>query len=335
MGEKLRYIGLRGEVIEEEIITETDAVSHSFDRQLQVCEIQFDTGKLTNRTMIMTGNQSGYDLIDNEILAGLHLCRLAGSGRYPPEVSRLVGYSADGPEPFVLLEPYRGVPVSEVAGKLLTADRRRFQISLLTGLRWLSMAGVAHRNIGPHTVRWDEDSRTVQITDLLHATVFGAPRQIVGTPPWAAPEQRANRTAGEVGERDDIWAVGRLIFYVVTGDEPADRDSIMAEPELAQLLDGVFGPPDERPTSRELLVSRLGIKDPVPGPRQENPVLAKGRADFWSHYNSKNLNASNPATSDEQISAAGAPRSWWRILALSAVGIVGVLFAIVIILHIR
>ena len=261
IGGKLRYVGVRDEVIEDEITAETDTVTHSIHDHLQVCEVQF-AGQQGRRMMITTGDEPGYDLIDNEILAGLQLCRLAGPDHHPQEVSKLTGYSADGPESFVLLEPYRGVPVGEVAGKLLMADRHRFQVSLLTGLRWLGTAGVAHRNIGPRTIRWDEESHRAQITDFAHATIFGTPRQIIGTQPWAAPEQRVNRTSGEVGDRDDIWAAGRLIFYVLTGEEPGDRDSIMREPELAQLLEGVFGPPEDRPTCRELLVDRLGCKDP-------------------------------------------------------------------------
>ncbi len=339
MGRKLQYIGLSdGTTVEAEIVSESDAVAHAVHRELQVSDVRIDPGELT---MIATDEQSGYDLIDNEILAGLQLHRLAGIDRYPAEVSRLVGYNAAVTEPFVLLEPYRGVPVSEVAGKLLTADRRRFQISLLTGLRWLTVAGIAHRNINPHTVRWDEDSRTVQITGFLNATVFGAPRQIVGTLPWAAPEQRPDRITGDVGERDDIWAMGRLIFYVLTGEEPADRNSIRAEPELGQLLEGVFQAPADRPTCRELLVNRLGIKDPLPGPRQDNPALAKGREDFWVYYHGKKRqhsdsgNSGHAGESGQPAAGTRASRPWWRIITFSAVGVVGVLFAIVIILNVR
>jgi serine/threonine protein kinase len=334
-GEKLQYTSLRGEVIEEELSVTTDPVAHPAHHSLQFRKVRFGTDQFTSRTMILAADQVGYDLVDNEILAGLQLYRLTGPDLYPLEVSRLIGYCADGPESFVLLEPYRGVPIADVAGKLLTADRRRFQISLLTAIRWLSMAGVAHRNIGPRTVRWDEESCTVQITDFAHATLFGTPRQIVGTPPWAAPEQRANRTIGEVGERDDIWAAGRLIFYVVTGEEPTDRDSISEEPDLAQLLDGVFGPPEERPTVRDLLTSRLGIKDLVAAQRQEDPVLAQGRAEFWTHYESKNAGTLDPAASGKHALAADAPKGRNRALVITAVVIVGVVLTVMILILAR
>jgi serine/threonine protein kinase len=277
----------------------------------------------------MPRDEVGYEMIDHEILAGLQLARQVGSGRYPPELGRLVGYRADGTEPFALVEPYRGIPVTLIAGKLLTGDRRRFEISLLTGLRWLQAAGIAHRGIGPNTVRWDEQSRSAQITDFALATIFGAPRQAVGTTPWAAPEQRLGRADGEVTDRDDIWAAGRLIFYVITGEEPADREVISAEPELAQLLAGVFGPPEDRPSCRDMLVGRLNVRDPVPPRPAEDPVLARGRAEFWD-YHSRKHSVTGSATSVPAAQAGTAARRRRRITALWS-GLVGVLVLAVII----
>jgi serine/threonine protein kinase len=329
IAEKLRYTGLRGEPVEEEGTAWSETTRHPGGHPLQVRELRLGQGRPTSQLMAVAGDEAGYEMIDNEILSGLQLYRLAGSDHYPPELSRLVGYNADDVESFVLLEPYRGGPVGEIAGKLLTADRRRFEVSLLTGLRWLGLAGIAHRDIGPHTVRWDAQSRTAQITDFTSATIFGAPRQAVGSPPWAAPEQRAGRVDGEVGERDDIWAAARLIFYVITGEEPADRDSILNEPELAQLLEGVFGPPDGRPTCRELLVSRLGARDLVPPLATEDPVLAQGRAEFWEHHN--RMHPSAPASSTSTPQTGNSPRRWKRIFMVS-VGIVGALLLAVVII---
>jgi serine/threonine protein kinase len=315
-------------MVEEEISAVTGLATHPDGPSLRNREIRLGPDRLVSQVMTLVGYEAGYEKIDNEILAGLRLCRMAGTGGYPPEVSRLVGYSADDIEAFVLLEPYRGVPVTEIAGKLLTGDRRQFEVSLLTGLRWLGLVGIAHRGIGPDTVRWDERSRTAQITDFTSATVFGVPRQAVRSAPWAAPEQRLGRAAGEVSDRDDIWAAGRLIFYVITGDEPADRDSLLAEPELARLLDGVFGPPEARPACRDLLVGRLGVRDPVPPQPAEDPVLAEGRAEFWDHRGrpqTKGSPSGSPAANE---------RSFLRrrkgTVAVAA-GVIALLLAVVVI----
>jgi hypothetical protein len=235
---------------------------------------QVTVGRLSNRE----DRSRGYGMIDSEILAGLRLVRQAKHSAYPPQLARLIGYDADGAEPFALFEPYRGEAVDAVAGHLLPTGQHKFQVGLLTGLRWLAEAGIAHRGIGPTTVRWDGEQ--AQITDFHLATVIGADRQVVGQRPWAAPEQRPGQAIGQVGDRDDIWATGRLIFYVVTGQELVERDQIADWPTLMDLLDDVFGPPADRPNARELLTVRLRERDPVPQSIGSESLLNAGRADF-------------------------------------------------------
>lgn len=226
------------------------------------------------------GRAAGYELLDNEILAGLRLHRAqrsAASG-YPLEVSRLIGHDADAARPYALLEPYRGTPVGKEAGNLLVSDHHPFQVSLLTGVRWLGAAGIAHRGISPDTVRWD--GRRVQITGFAHATVLGAPRTVVGDLPWCAPEQRSGRATGDVTERDDMWAAGRLIFYVLTGEELHEPGQLAAVPELAALLHGIFGPPEGRPAAADLLARLQGRGSPVPNRPGQSVEFTKGKAEF-------------------------------------------------------
>ena len=113
-----------------------------------------------------TARRAGYERLDNEILAGLRLREVTGPAGYPPEVSRLYGYEADSADPYALLEPYRGEPLTVAGQHLLGSEQHQFQVSLLTGLCWLAAAGIAHRGIAPTTVRWD--GRHAQITDFSH-----------------------------------------------------------------------------------------------------------------------------------------------------------------------
>jgi serine/threonine protein kinase len=191
-GENLRYRTTGDEIVETEAFPETAEVSpcaaplHARQLRLELPEgarSVRQVRRLQDRT-----DGTAYELIDNEILAGLRLARLARDGDYPTTVSRLVGYDSDSAGPYVLLEPYRGRPIGESAGKLLTAERRRFQVSLLAGLSWLHEAGVVHRGLSPRTVLWD--GRSVQITDFSLSALPGTPRTVAGVAPWAAPEQR-------------------------------------------------------------------------------------------------------------------------------------------------
>jgi hypothetical protein len=225
------------------------------------------------------GLTAGYQQLDNEILAGVRLARLCAGGAYPPELSRLIGYEADSAEPFALLEPLRGTQVADFAGTMMTEQRRRFQVSLLRAVRYLNAAGIAHRGISPYTVRWD-GHRHVQLTDFSQATLIGVPRSVAGTPPWQAPEQRSGQVSGEVGPADDMWAVGRLIFHVVTGDELDDIAKLHELPDLAELLDGIIGPPERRPAAQRLL-QRLSAADAPPRSLGADPDFERGRAEFF------------------------------------------------------
>ncbi|MFC4048531.1 hypothetical protein ACFOY4_02445 [Actinomadura syzygii] len=234
------------------------------------------------------GLAEGYRRLDGEILAGLRLARLCDGRPYPRTVTRLVGYEADTAAPFALLEPLRGVEVETLAGTLPTEQRRRFQVRLLRAVRLLGAAGISHRGLGPDTVRWDGDD--VQITDFSQAALIGAPRTVVGAMPWQAPEQRPETppgwVRGEVGPNDDLWAAGRLIFYVVTGEDLDDTAKLDARPELAALLAGVIERPERRPDAQTLL-RRLGEADPPPRPLAADPAFARGRAEFFAQRRRK------------------------------------------------
>lgn len=281
------------------------------------------------------GRAAGYRLLDGEILAGLRLARLCDGAPYPSAVTRLIGYDADAAEPFALLEPLRGVEVAVYAGTLPTDQRRRFQVGLLRAVRLLNAAGIAHRAIGPDTVRWDGDE--VQLTDFSHAAPIGAPRTVAGTPPWQAPEQRP-RVAdgwerGTVGPNDDVWAAGRLIFHVLTGEDLDGRDKLADRPELAELLAGVFGDPDRRPSAQALL-HRLGEADPPPRPLPPDPAFLRGREQFFAQRQRKHPHtapapepapeprAPAPARPEAQAPLRGSAGSWVLWAGIAALVVV-------------
>jgi hypothetical protein len=251
-----------------------------------------------------TARRPGYECLDNEILAGLRLRQVTGTAGYPAEVSCLYGYEATSADPCALLEQYRGEPLTLAGQYLLDNEQHQFQVSLLTGLCWIAAAGIAHRGIAPSTVRWD--GRQAQITDFSLSTVIGAPREAVGTPPWAAREQRPGQAAGRVSARDDIWAAGRLIFYVSTREELTNRSQIDERPGLRNLLAGVFGPSEERPTARELL-SRLNEECPVVRALDSHSRLDAGRKRFYAVRAGKHPGvAAAPDAGDDAGDDAGA-----------------------------
>jgi serine/threonine protein kinase len=295
--EELTFRSPTGDTVRAEVTNEDDEVVAP--ASLAARRVRLPDGtELCQLRVAGTARKAGYERLDNEILAGLRLREATEAVGYPPEVRRLHGYEATSAAPFALLEPYRGEPLTEVGQQLLETEQHQFQVSLLTGLCWLAAAGVAHRGIGPSTVFWD--GRQAQITDFSTSTIIGAPREAIGTPPWAAPEQRSGKVYGRVGAQDDIWAAGRLIFYVRTLEELTDRRQLTDWPALETLLDGVFGPPEARPTARDLL-SRLNEDCPVPRGLDSRSRLEEGRKRFYALRASKHPGEAAAAAADETV----------------------------------
>jgi serine/threonine protein kinase len=257
-----------------------------------------------------SAKEIGYERLDNEILAGIRLHKAAQpTGGYPAEISRLYGYEATSADPFALVEPYRGKPLSEVEGQLPQEQQRLFQVSLLTGLCWLAAAGIAHRCLDLSTVRWD--GQRAQITDFSLSTVTGVPRQETGSPSrWRAPEQQPGNAYGRVTNRDDVWAAGQLIFYVAAR-EILTSVSQLADYGLQALLAGVFGPADGRPTAREIMTGqgRLGMTCPAPAGPAVDSGLRAGYTRFRAEQLRKHPGApapESPGTRDGDPMTPGA-----------------------------
>jgi serine/threonine protein kinase len=282
-GTRLSWLSPIGERTEAKIEVASDWAPVNHLLRSRTIELDVEPGPLRLVALAAdldeAARQRAYELLDNEILAGLRLARLAlGTGRpYPGQVSRLVGYEPFEAEQFALLEAYRGSPVETVAGHLLIEERPVFMTELITGLRWAAAAGLAHRGLSPATVLWSD--RRLQITDFCSASLIGVPRAVVGRAPWAAPEQRSDvrPVTGDVSDRDDVWAAAKLICFVITGT-PVRREELESL-NLRELLDDAFGPPEHRPSAAALL-KRLRVVDPFPRPLVADHRLEEGRLAF-------------------------------------------------------
>jgi serine/threonine protein kinase len=242
--------------------------------------------------------QDGYARLDNEILAGRRLYRLADWSGYPSEVVRLYGDESVSADPYALFEPYRGEPLREVGANLFDDAFDIFLIGLLTGLCWLASAGIAHRAISPDTVWWDEES--VQITDFSRSAPFGTARTPVsGSQAWIARESRPGTCYGTVGPADDVWAAVRLAYFVRSRGQDLEEFSKLTEIGLAQMFNGmlgaVFGPPEERPAASDLISYGLRRPHLLPSLADGSKPLIEGRKSFLDARERKRPGAPVPA----------------------------------------
>jgi serine/threonine protein kinase len=274
--------------------------------------LEDDTELRQHRPASGSQRGNGYERLDNEILAGRRLYAVADWGSYPPDVTRLHGDEATSADPYALVEPYRGQPLREVGSQIIGNDFDAFLVSLLTGLCWLAAAGIAHRSINPDTVLWDSEGRRAQITDFSRSTVYGVPRTpVTGSPVWIPREQRPRTVYGTVGPRDDVWAAGRLIFFVRNqGEDLVDRGQLTTsglDGLFNGLLDQAFAPPEDRPTAWDLLESGLGRHGLVPSPADGSARLIAGRDYFVQARRRRHPGVPEPPGFNEDIDWMGNP----------------------------
>lgn len=98
-------------------------------------------------------------------------------------------------------------------------------ISLCQALAAVHQAGVLHRDIKAHNVMREAGGRIV-LMDFGAGQLLEGPRnqdeRAIGTPSYMAPEVLAG---GRATARSDIYSVGILLYYLVTGTFPVDGTS--------------------------------------------------------------------------------------------------------------
>ncbi|MBW2527177.1 MAG: protein kinase [Deltaproteobacteria bacterium] len=136
-----------------------------------------------------------------------------------PNIVQIHGYGEADGEPYIEMELVEGPAVAEVL-PVSTERAAAIAAQVCDALEYAHSRGVVHRDIKPETVLLD-DQGNAKISDfgiarLLdgHTTVADG---VVGTPYFIAPEVLAG---AEVTPRADVFAVGALLYVMITGDLP-------------------------------------------------------------------------------------------------------------------
>lgn len=167
--------------------------------------------------------------------------------------------------------------------------------------------GVVHRDLKPANVLMDEEGRA-RITDFGVARSLsgrGPTRtgHVLGTPDYLSPEQALGE---QVDGRSDIYALGLLLYEMVSGELPFSTDS--ADESLAQRLAG-------RP--RDL--TRTGADVPAWLERVIGRCLARDREDRYQ--DARDLEGDL----ERHAATRARRRQSWRVAAVGAVVLAGLL----------
>lgn len=159
--------------------------------------------------------------------------------------------------PFIVMEFIDGEPLKGVVrrGPMQVAETCRIIIAVLDALAAAHERGVLHRDLKPDNIMLSRNGR-VTLVDFgvakIAANVSNAPRTesglILGTPQYMSPEQAQGRA---VDAATDIYAIGIVLYEMLTGRRPFDGDSLF-EILRAQISDAPRPPSQLVPMPAEL-----------------------------------------------------------------------------------
>lgn len=157
-------------------------------------------------------------------IAILRLLRFSG-------VARLLDDGVADDRPFIVMELIDGKPFPGCLDKRswAWADIVDSTLALLETLSHVHVAGVVHRDLKPANILVRPDGRPVVVDFGVSLPVaFGVDRRRrggipVGSPQYMSPEQISG---GEVDARTDLYAVGVMLYELLTGHVPHDAKSI-------------------------------------------------------------------------------------------------------------
>jgi tetratricopeptide (TPR) repeat protein/tRNA A-37 threonylcarbamoyl transferase component Bud32 len=212
-----------------------------------------------------------------------------------PHIARLLdaGTTEVG-APYFVMELVRGTPLTEFcdAHRLSIPDRLKLLLQICGAVQHAHQKGIIHRDLKPSNILVEShDGKPVpRVIDfglakattglqLSEHTLFTAFGSVLGTPRYMAPEQ-ATFNAVDVDTRADIYALGVILYELLTGTTPISRESIRqaAVDEVLKLIRE-----QEAPTPS----SRLRTSESMPSVaanRQTEPArlgrLVRGELDW-------------------------------------------------------
>jgi serine/threonine protein kinase/predicted Zn-dependent protease len=116
-------------------------------------------------------------------------------------------------------------------GPIGVAEAARIGIEVARGLAAVHRAGLVHRDVKAQNVIVQDDGRVV-LTDFGAGQVRGADRKgTAGTPLYLAPEVLQGAPASP---SSDVYSLGVLLYYAVTGTYPIDGQTVVEVRERAK-----------------------------------------------------------------------------------------------------
>jgi serine/threonine protein kinase/uncharacterized protein YraI len=187
-----------------------------------------------------------------------------------PNIVKVIDYGEFEGAPYLVLEYLSGGTLEKLLGRPIPyQDAARILLPAAQALAYAHQRNIIHRDVKPSNVLFTESrhamladfgiAKLLEDTGSYHLTDTSA---IVGTPAYMAPEQAMGKA---VDARTDVYALGIVLYEMVTGQKPFVADTPMAV-VLKHVTDSLPPPRQfvpELPDKAEQVLLKALAKDPA------------------------------------------------------------------------
>jgi serine/threonine protein kinase len=177
--------------------------------------------------------------------------------------------TTDRGRPYFVMELIRGIPITQFCDVNQRTPHERLElfVTVCQAVQHAHQRGIIHRDLKPNNVLvtlQDDGTPLVKVIDfgiakalgperLTDKTLFTAFAQMLGTPLYMSPEQ-AEMNGQDTDTRTDIYALGVLLYELLTGTTPFDKERLKeaSYEEIRRILR------EEEPAKPSTRISTLG-----------------------------------------------------------------------------